>query len=101
MHGALPRLRLSHKKTTYASEQDTYRIARQRHEFRHGRWRVDPRKWVIVDDSGINLGMALEQCGENGSGASSPEHRREGLPAGRCERRSHRRELNSRPVSSS
>ena len=72
MHGALPRLRLSHKKTTYASEQDIYRIARQRHEFRHGRWRVDPRKWVIVDDPGINLGMALEQCEENGSGASSP-----------------------------
>lgn len=43
MHRAVQRLRLSSKKTMYASEQDTPRIANLRYEFRHWLLSVDPR----------------------------------------------------------
>ncbi len=56
-HRAVQRLR-SKKKTIYASEQDTPRIARQRYEFRDWLLKVDPRNLVFVDESGVNLGMA-------------------------------------------
>lgn len=43
----------------YASEQDTPRITNLRYEFRHWLLSVDPRNLVFVDESGVNLGMAL------------------------------------------
>lgn len=57
MHRAVHRLKLTTKKTLYASEQDSPRIEKLRFEYRD--WVLDrgPHNLVFVDESGLNLGM--------------------------------------------
>jgi transposase len=55
---AVQHLRMSRKKTLYASEQDTPRIRQQRDDYRCWLEQVEVRNLMFIDEAGIHLGMA-------------------------------------------
>lgn len=57
MHRAVQRLKLTTKKTLYASEQESPRVKQLRFDYRDWVLKVDPHNLIFIDESGLNLGM--------------------------------------------